>query len=86
MSTKATIAHGTVSFDQSRTVDFHLYDECFENGVVYLELDGSIFFTADPGVVSVQIPDDVMTKIAEAWLELRKRKASASAAQARRHG
>jgi hypothetical protein len=47
MSTKSTIAYGK---------DFHLYNECWEDDCVYLELRGNPKFEASPGSVTVRIP------------------------------
>lgn len=47
MSTKSTIAYGD---------NFHLYNECWEDDCVYLELDGNPKFEVSPGSVTVRIP------------------------------
>lgn len=63
MSTKCSIAHGD---------DFHLYNECFDEDGVYLELDGSPKFEVSPGSVMVRIPAHVWEAIRTfpgVWLE-----------------
>ncbi len=40
MSTKSTLKYDR---DQTSGQSFHLYEECFEEGEVYLELEGFLF-------------------------------------------
>lgn len=47
MSTKSSIISGE---------DFHLYNECFDEDGVYLELEGSPKYEVSPGSVMVRIP------------------------------
>jgi hypothetical protein len=47
MSTKSTIAYGE---------EFHLYNECWEDDCVYLELEGNPKYEVSPGSVTVRIP------------------------------
>jgi len=55
MSTKGTIAHGE---------DYHLYQECFESGSLYLELRmDDIYFEAYPNSVTVRIPNEILKAI-----------------------
>lgn len=63
MSTKATIAHGD---------DFHIYQEIFEGGVVYLQIDkhGGVVEIKN-NRLSFNLPPELLDKIARSWLEKR---------------
>lgn len=63
MSTKSSIAHGK---------DFHLYNECFDEDGVYLELEGNPKYEVSPGSVMVRIPGHIWEAIRTfpgVWLE-----------------
>jgi hypothetical protein len=50
MSTKCTVTHGE---------KFHLYEECFEDDGIYLEMETDMpgcAFSASPGYITVKIP------------------------------
>ena len=65
MSTKATIAHGD---------DFHVYQEMFEGGNVYIQIDKhGGFVQIMGGRVTVSLPPSLLDKIARGWLENREK-------------
>ena len=61
MSTKSSLAYGdtvvasTRNESKERNLSFHLYQECFDEDNVYLELEG-VEFEASPERVMVTIP------------------------------
>jgi len=57
MSTKVTLSYGK---------EFHFYQEIFDNGNVYLQVNGHEF-EASNGKVLVQIPIEIWEKIIEEW-------------------
>jgi len=64
MSTKATISHSD---------KYHLYKECFDEGLVYLQLDDPVclqvdIWEASQGKVTVAVPIEVWQQIVEGWL------------------
>jgi hypothetical protein len=63
MSTKSSIAHGK---------DFQLYNDCFDDDGVYLELKGNPRYEVSPGSVMVRIPGHIWEAIRTfpgVWLE-----------------
>ncbi|ALE53339.1 hypothetical protein AC233_00335 [Burkholderia sp. HB1] len=83
MSTKATLAHHRNS--EGGKPSWHLYEEVFEAGVVYLQLEGvAIDFTTlgnlehGPGTVVLRLPVDTAQQLglhttvpAERWKSVR---------------
>jgi len=67
MSTKATLAHGD---SEGGKPSWHLYEEVFESGVVYLQLEGvAVDFTTlgnlehGPGTVVLRLPIDTAKQL-----------------------
>ena len=66
MSTRCTIGYDNENF--------HLYEECFDNDKVYLELSGDChevvdsFYSKDSREITVGIDVSVWRKIVESWL------------------
>lgn len=54
----------------------HLFEDVYEEGVVYLEISKT-YFSADPDSVLVAIPADVWEKIGRPTAELRALRAKA---------
>ena len=57
MSTKVTLSYGP---------NFHLYQEIFDNGNVYLQVNGYEFEISNDKAM-IQIPLEVWNKIIEEW-------------------
>jgi hypothetical protein len=69
MSTKCSIKFGEPNADAP---GFHLYEECFEDDYVYLELFGHrVVFNTCPEEAMMAIPVEVMDQIAAAWVQKR---------------
>jgi hypothetical protein len=66
MSTKCTLKHGR---DESTGQSFHLYEECFEDGNVYLELEGFPFEAASSAMLYDQAPTRLVVRLPTAWAE-----------------
>jgi len=64
MSTKSTLKHDR---DQSTGQSFHLYEECFEDGQVYLELEGFPFEAASSAIPSEQGLSRIVVRLPNAW-------------------
>ena len=67
MSTKATLSY-------SEDYHYHLYEECFDNSLVYLRLDNPVSLQADmweasESNVTVAIPIETWRHIVEGWLK-----------------
>jgi len=65
MSTKVTLSHSK---------DYHLYEECFDKDLVYLQLDDPVclqvdMWEASKGKVTVAVPIDTWRHIVEGWLK-----------------
>jgi hypothetical protein len=64
MSTKSTLKHGR---DQTTGQAFHLYEECFEGGHVYLELEGFPFEAASSSMLSKEGPSRLVVRLPNVW-------------------
>ena len=65
MSTKVTLSHNK---------DYHLYEECFDKNLVYLQLDNPIslqvdMWEASEGKVTVAVSIETWRHIVEGWLK-----------------
>ena len=65
MSTKVTLTHSK---------DYHLYEECFDKNLVYLQLDDPVclqvdMWEASKGKVTVAVPIETWRHIVEGWLK-----------------
>jgi hypothetical protein len=65
MSTKVTL---------SQCSDYHLYEECFDKDLVYLQLDDPVCLQVDmwegsSGKVTVAVPIETWRHIVEGWLK-----------------
>ena len=65
MSTKATLSHSK---------DYHLYEECFDKSLVYLQLDNPVClqverWEASECKVTVAVPIETWRHIVEGWLK-----------------
>jgi|LWDU01.1.fsa_nt_gi hypothetical protein len=65
MSTKVTLSHSK---------DYHLYEECFDKNLVYLQLDDPVclqvdMWEASKGKVTVAVPIETWRHIVEGWLK-----------------
>ena len=65
MSTKVTL---------SQCSDYHLYEECFDKDLVYLQLDDPVclqvdMWEASKGKVTVAVPIETWRHIVEGWLK-----------------
>lgn len=67
MSTKITL-----SYDESDRLKYHLYQECYENDNVWLQLDDASCFEVhrDGGVTGLRvgIPVEIFRHMVEGWL------------------
>ena len=67
MSTKCTI-----SYDSKNKLGYHLYEECFENDNVWLQLDDAKNFKvqrdADTTQLTVGIPVEIFRHAVNGWL------------------
>jgi hypothetical protein len=64
MSTKGTLNH---EYDQATGQGFHLYEEVFEPGHVYLEVTGVPFEVASSVELSGTGTNRVVIRLPEAW-------------------
>ena len=65
MSTKTTLSHNK---------DYHLYKECFDKNLVYLQLDNPIslqvdMWEASEGKVTVAVSIETWRHVVEGWLK-----------------
>jgi len=67
MSTKCTL-----SYDKERKLEYHLYQECYENDNVWLQLDDAkefeVWRTDDKTRVRLAIPVEIFRHMVEGWL------------------
>jgi hypothetical protein len=66
MSTKSTLKYDR---DQTTGQSFHLYEECFEDGHVYLELEGFPFEAASSAILSEEGPSRLVVRLPNAWAQ-----------------
>ena len=68
MSTKVTI-----SYDKENKLKYHLYQECYENDNVWLQLDDAkefeVWRDGDKTRVRMAIPVEIFRHAVEGWLE-----------------
>lgn len=67
MSTKCTLSH-----DQSEKLGYHLYQECYENDNVWLQLDSAeefeVWRDGDKTRIRLAIPVEIFRHAVEGWL------------------
>jgi len=64
MSTKVSLKHDC---DHTTGQAFHLYEECFEDGQVYLELEGLPFEAVSSAMLSEQSPTRLVVRLPNVW-------------------